>query len=107
MTPTRPGFAAASQAPSESISETSEGPLKVLHIINDLSIGGAEMILYRLLSPKSRERFQPVVISLMDRGSLRARIEELGVPVFTARMKPDFPTPASLWRLIQLIRQIN
>ena len=66
-------------------------PLRILHIINDLSIGGAEMMLYRLLSQKSRERFDPVVISLMDRGSLRERIEKLGIPVYTARMKPGLP----------------
>lgn len=65
------------------------------------------MMLYRLLSHKSRQRFQPVVISLMDRGSLRGGFEELGIPVFTARMKPGFPTPASIWRLIRLIRKIK
>src|SRR5258708_37531886 len=64
-------------------------------------------MLYRLLSQKSRRRFQPVVISLIDRGSLRERIEELGIPVYTARMKPGLPTPASIWRLERLARQIE
>jgi glycosyltransferase involved in cell wall biosynthesis len=106
MTPRAgPGSSADSPAASETTSDRK--PLKVLHVINDLSIGGAEMMLYRLLSHKSRERFQPVVISLMDRGSLRSRFEELGVPVFTARMKPGFPTPASVWRLIRLTREIK
>src|SRR5882762_3987220 len=82
-------------------------PLTILHVINDLSIGGAEIMLYRLISQKSRRRFQPVVISLMDRGSLRQRIEELGIPVYTARMTPGLPTPASIWRLIRLVRQIK
>ena len=82
-------------------------PVKILHIINDLAIGGAEMMLYRLLSEKSRKRFNPVVISLMDRGSLRERVEELGIPVYTAGMKPGLPTPASIWRLFRLVRQIK
>jgi glycosyltransferase involved in cell wall biosynthesis len=82
-------------------------PVRILHIINDLSIGGAEMMLYRLLSHKSRDRFDPVVISLMDRGSLRQRIEELGIPVYTARMRPGLPTPASIWRLVRLVRRIK
>jgi len=43
----------------------------------------------------------------MDRGSLRERIEELGIPVYTARMKPGLPTPASIWRLVRLTRQIE
>lgn len=82
-------------------------PVKILHIINDLAIGGAEMMLYRLLSEKSRQRFDPVVISLMDRGTLRERIEELGIPVYTAGMKPGLPTPASVWSLIRLVREIK
>lgn len=82
-------------------------PVRILHIINDLSIGGAEMMLYRLLSQTSRQRFAPVVISLMDRGSLREQIEELGIPVYTARMKPGLPTPLGVWRLIRLARQIK
>ncbi len=86
---------------------TSPPPITILHIINDLSIGGAEMMLYRLLSEKSRQRFEPVVISLMNRGSLRQQIEELGIPVYSARMPPRLPTPASIWRLIRLVRQIK
>lgn len=90
-----------------SITTSDVKPVRILHIINDLAIGGAEMMLYRLLSEKSRQRFEPVVISLMDRGSLRAQIEALGIPVHTARMKPGLPTPASIWRLIRLVREIE
>lgn len=82
-------------------------PVRILHIINDLAIGGAEMMLYRLLSQNSRQHFEPVVISLMDRGSLRERIEELGIPVYTAQMTPGLPTPASIWRLIRLARRVK
>lgn len=90
------------------IAKTSRpGSVRILHIINDLSIGGAEIMLFRLLSQKSRERFEPVVLSLMDRGSLRERIEELGIHVYTPRMKPGRPTPASVWRLIRIARQIK
>jgi glycosyltransferase involved in cell wall biosynthesis len=95
-------------SPSATLINTPDAkPVRILHIINDLSIGGAEMMLYRLLSQSTRQRFDPVVISLMDRGSLRGRIEELGIPVYTARMKPGRPTPAGIWRLIRLARQIK
>jgi glycosyltransferase involved in cell wall biosynthesis len=82
-------------------------PVRILHIINDLGIGGAEMMLYRLLAHKDRARFDPVVLSLMDRGSLRTRIEKLGVPVYTAAMRPGLATPASVLRFIRLARQIE
>ncbi|HYY56637.1 MAG TPA: glycosyltransferase [Pyrinomonadaceae bacterium] len=81
--------------------------IKVLHIINDLSIGGAEMMLYKLLSGMNEERFSPVVLSLVDRGKLRERIEALGIPVYSARMSPEMPTPASAWRIIRLVRRIK
>jgi len=79
--------------------------IKVMYIINDLSIGGAEMMLYKLLAETDRDRFEPVVISLIDRGALRQRIEKLGIAVHTARMKPGLPSPLGWWRLIRLMRR--
>jgi glycosyltransferase involved in cell wall biosynthesis len=81
--------------------------IKILHIINDLSVGGAEMMLYKLLSGINRERFDPAVISLIDRGKLRDSIEALGIPVYTASMKPGRPTPASILRLLRLTRRLK
>jgi glycosyltransferase involved in cell wall biosynthesis len=93
--------------PQEFVLARRRSKVKILHVINDLSIGGAEMMLYRLLSQESRDRFDPVVLSLMDRGSLRQRIEQLGIPVYTARMKPGMANPASVWRLIRRLRQLK
>lgn len=81
--------------------------IRVMHIINDLSIGGAEMMLYKLLAETNRERFDPIVISLIDRGSLRERIEALGIAVHTTGMKPGFPSPLGLLRLVRLMRRLK
>lgn len=83
------------------------GRIKILHIINDLSIGGAEMMLYKLLSEINRERFDPAVISLIDRGHLRDNIEALDIPVYTTSMKPGLPTPASILRLVRMTRRLQ
>jgi glycosyltransferase involved in cell wall biosynthesis len=88
-------------------SEPGAEQIKVLHIINDLSIGGAEMMLYKLLSGMSEERFYPVVLSLVDRGKLRERIEALGIPVHSAGIDPEMPSPAPIWRLIRLARSLK
>lgn len=93
--------------PDAGVLSANSGRIKVLHIINDLSVGGAEMMLYKLLSGINRKRFDPVVISLIDRGKLRASIEALGIPVHTASMKPGLPTPASIWRLVRMTRQLK
>src|SRR5207302_7828332 len=82
-------------------------PIKVLHIISDLSIGGAEMMLYKLLTETDRERFEPIVISLIDRGALRERIESLGIAVYTTRIKPAWPSLRGLWRLVRLMRRLK
>ena len=55
----------------------------LLYVITGLSTGGAEMMLYKLLSRLNREQFAPVVVSLIDRGTFGDRIEALGIPVHT------------------------
>jgi glycosyltransferase involved in cell wall biosynthesis len=81
--------------------------MKVLHIITALSTGGAEMMLYKLLSRIDRERFEPVVISLMDKDTIGDRIEALGIPVYAIGMKQAKPTLASVWRLLRTVRQLQ
>lgn len=83
------------------------GAVRIVHIINNLSIGGAEMMLYKLLSRTSRERFEPVVVSLIGRGTLGDRIEALDVPVYSMGMKPQMPAPTAIWRLIRLVRRLR
>jgi glycosyltransferase involved in cell wall biosynthesis len=96
-----------SEEKSNDFSQPNARPVKLMYIINDLSVGGAEVMLYKLLAEMTRERFDPVVVSLMDRGALREAIEALGIPVHTTRMKPDWPTPAGLWRLVRLMRRLK
>lgn len=82
-------------------------PLRVLHIISDLSVGGAEMVLCNLLSALDRTQFEPLVISLMDKGPLRARLEALGIPVYSPRMASAWPNPLAWWRLLRLVRELR
>ncbi len=79
----------------------------LLYVITGLSTGGAEMMLYKLLSRINQSRFTPVVVSLMDRGTFGDRIEALGIPVHTIGMKRGIPTPATIVRLIRTVRQLN
>lgn len=85
----------------------SERAVRVLHIINDLSVGGAEMMLYKLLSEMDEGRFRSAVISLKTSGSLRSRIEALGVPVYTLSIEQALPRAAFLWRLARLLQRIR
>lgn len=81
--------------------------VRVMYVISDLSVGGAEMMLYKLLAATDRTRFEPVVVSLMNGGTLRSRVEALGVKVHTVGVSPKLPTPLDLWRLVRLTRRLN
>jgi len=81
--------------------------MKVLHVITGLEVGGAESMLAKLLARMDRDRFDPVVVSLMSGGSNRETIEDLGIPVHDAGMKPGLPNPAVLWRLAGLARSLR
>ncbi|MFC2053448.1 glycosyltransferase [Chloroflexota bacterium] len=60
--------------------------LKILHLITSLDIGGANMMLYKLLVGADRDQFEPAVIVIMDKGKLGAPIEALGIPVYPIGM---------------------
>ncbi len=80
--------------------------MKIMFVITGLTSGGAEMMLYKLLSQIDRQRFSPIVVSLIDRGTLADRIEALEIPVYTLGMKAGgIPAPQTIWKLVNIIRQ--
>jgi|SRR5438093_695846 len=78
--------------------------IKIMHLITDLATGGAEIMLYKMLSCLDRSQFQNSVVSMTDRGSLGDKIEALQVPVFTLGLRRGVPNPLALFRLIRLLR---
>ncbi|MFN6563564.1 MAG: glycosyltransferase family 4 protein [Nostoc sp. ChiSLP01] len=81
--------------------------MKIIYIITGLSTGGAEVMLYKLLSRMDKQRFSPVVVSLMDRGTWGDRIANLGIPVYTIGMKPGALKLINIWRMIDIVRQLK
>jgi glycosyltransferase involved in cell wall biosynthesis len=80
-------------------------PLSIVHFITGLNVGGAEMMLYKLLAGIDRRRTRNVVVSLTNGGPLGARIADLGVPVHTAGIPRGRITIRGLARLIAVLRQ--
>lgn len=84
--------------------------MRVVHLITDLETGGAEMMLYKLLSAQAFHRepaYQPAVISLMAKGSLKDSIKALGVPVYTVDMEQGKPTIQALYRLMRTVYRLR
>lgn len=79
--------------------------MKIVHLITDLSTGGAEKMLAKLLSGMDHSRFRNVVVSLTDRGVLGDSIRALGVPLHTLGMGRGRPSPLAAWRLWYLLRR--
>lgn len=82
-------------------------PVKILYVITGLNAGGAEQMLYKLLRSIDQKQFSPYVVSLSDSGVIGARIEKLGVPVYTLEMRGSILRMFRIWRLFQLIRKIS
>jgi glycosyltransferase involved in cell wall biosynthesis len=82
--------------------------MRIVHVITGLSTGGAEIMLYNLLSRTNRDRFTPIVVSLMAQGTLSDRILDLDISVHSLGMKPGaLPTPNIFWNLIRILRQLQ
>ena len=73
-------------------------PLSVLFVTTALIGGGAEMMLYRLLSRLDRTRFTLQVVSLLDHGPISRKIQALRIPVRSLGMKREIPNPAVVLR---------
>lgn len=78
--------------------------IKVLHVITGLNVGGAETMLYKLLSRMDRRSFQAEVVSLTDIGPVGRKIQALGVPVRALGMRRGVPDAARLLRLAGWLR---
>lgn len=78
---------------------------RVAHVITGLNPGGAEMMLFKLLSAMDRVVFKPEVISLTGMGPLAERIQALDITVRALGMRRGVPNPLSLLRLAVWLRR--
>ncbi len=82
--------------------------IKLLYVITALNFGGAEMNLYRLLKGINREKFDPLVVSLIDRGPVGEKIEQdLAVPVVIMGFGTVMKSIAGFISYVRLIRNWN
>ena len=80
-------------------------PLRVMHVITDLDTGGAEMMLYKVLSQMQQIGVHSEVISLQDIGAVGGKISRLGVKVHALNMSKKVPSPLAVWRLAKLLKR--
>ncbi|MEM7475780.1 MAG: glycosyltransferase [Planctomycetota bacterium] len=78
--------------------------MRICHIINNLYIGGAELMLCRLLASIGQTQHKHSVISLIDVGPVGAQIERLGVPVTAIGMKRGKLSISAFLRLANALK---
>ncbi|KOR31176.1 hypothetical protein TI04_02280 [Achromatium sp. WMS2] len=82
-------------------------PTRILFVITGLSVGGAEMMLLKLLERIDRSRFDVAVISLTTMGEIGLRIADLNIKVTALSMRPSSPNPLLFFRLLSFMRRFK
>lgn len=81
---------------------------KILHIIVGLNVGGAELMLKRLvLQGRQDSNFSHAVLSLTDLGVVGESLQSAGITVYTLDMQSFAHLPKAMWQLTKVIRLIQ
>lgn len=79
--------------------------MNILHVIVGLEIGGAELMLKRLIdSHQGNPGYCHSVISLTGVGKIGEQLREMGVELRTLGMHSSLDIPRVLWELVRVIR---
>ena len=81
--------------------------MKVVHIITSLKMGGAEVMLLRLLQQLRGGDYDPYVIGLSTPGDISDQLTELGIPVEALGTRKGVPDPATLWSIASTMRRVR
>ncbi|MEW6248475.1 MAG: hypothetical protein AB1555_17460 [Nitrospirota bacterium] len=81
--------------------------IRIVHVISDLDMGGAEVMLAKLVGGMDRRRFANTVVSLMDFGILGKEIEASGTVVSSSDMTRGRIDARAIFRLGGILKAIR
>lgn len=77
---------------------------KIMHVITGLNVGGAELMLKRLIECSGRDKaYEYIVVSLTDIGHVGKLLVDSGVTVISLNMKGFLDAPKAIYTLRKLI----
>lgn len=82
-------------------------PRRIAFVSTGLAVGGAETMLHRVATRLDRDRFELMVISVMDEGEFGPALRSAGIPVATVGFTNRIPTPDRAARLLRPIRSFR
>lgn len=82
--------------------------MKIVHVIIGLDVGGAELMLKRLVeSHREQSGIEHSIISLSNRGGLGEQLAKQGVPVYYLGMSSIIKGPATFYKLRKLLKTLR
>ncbi|GAB0057572.1 Putative glycosyltransferase EpsF [Candidatus Magnetaquicoccaceae bacterium FCR-1] len=81
--------------------------MRIAIIITGLGIGGAEIMLYKLLERMDRQRFQCHVFSLTQPGEIGQRIQALGIPVESLDLSRSVFKLGAVFTLVRRLKTLQ
>lgn len=83
-------------------------PNKIVHVIIGLNVGGAELMLKRLvLHSQKTGKFQHIVISLTDNGVIGPDLQAQGIQVYSLGMTSTPLVPKTFLKLKKLLKELK
>lgn len=79
--------------------------INILHLITELNTGGAEMMLYRLVTRMDHTKFRHMVVSMTDVGPIGEKIKSEGIPVFDLGMTLGRPSIKGFAKLANFLKR--
>ncbi|MBA4317008.1 MAG: hypothetical protein C0412_01265 [Flavobacterium sp.] len=80
---------------------------EIIHVITNLSTGGAEFMLYKLLRQSASLRKKSGIVTLMSAGAIGKKIQKLGVPVYELNMPRGRFDFLAFLTLCKILRRIS
>lgn len=81
--------------------------MRVVHVINCLSLGGAERQLLRLAAEQRRDGDAVTIVTLLDKDTLRPDADAAGVPVRAIGVRSALGFPRAVLRLRGWLRELE
>lgn len=81
--------------------------MRIVHIITDLRLGGAQTMLFRLLSHLEPTGLQSSVVTMVAGGEFQKQFESIDVPVYSLGMQRNALEPRQVLRLGQMLDKLR
>lgn len=81
--------------------------MRILFVTTGLAVGGAEMMLFKLLCRLDGSAIEAAVVSLMGPGPVSVKLETLGVPVWHLGLEKPWRLASAPLRLARIARRFN